>query len=67
MRRKDTFCKASRFEKGKAQENGITHARPDRRTRSCGCGLPVLRGRQARISWMFMITIAVSFFHGKYV
>ena len=37
MRRKDTFCKASRFEKGKAQENGITHARPDRAGNVVGC------------------------------
>lgn len=40
---------------------------PCRKMRLCGCGLLVLRGRQARISWMYMITIAVSFFHGKYV
>ena len=30
MCRKDALCKASRLEQGKAQEDGIAHARPDR-------------------------------------
>ena len=30
MCRKDALCKAPRFEKGKAQEDGIAHASPDR-------------------------------------
>lgn len=30
MCRKDALCKASRFEKRKAQEDGIAHASPDR-------------------------------------
>ena len=30
MCRKDALCKAPCFEKGKAQEDGIAHASPDR-------------------------------------
>ena len=37
MRAEYGFCKASRFEKRKTQEDGIAHARPDRAGNIVGC------------------------------